>query len=457
MLIRFSVSNFLSFNAETTLSLEAGKTRKFSDRLFIDRKMKLVKCEALFGPNASGKSNLIEAMRFVQDMVDDGFSLGFSNQYHRLSQENRLQPSTFETEFLCSGKRFCFGFSAVLNSGSLKDEWLFEITSSGRKKYLYTRNVDEEDFSIGSYFKSKDAITKLNIYGEDSVGDSENLFLTIINKGKRKMLNDLPELMLLHDVFNWFVLRLNISVPGETLRGYPYFRDSNLEEIADLLNALGTGITKLRIVDVPLDVVKRRMPEKLFTNIVSDLEKENARARKKNAGVLPSIVARAYKEFYTFEINSDDVISVKTIEFSHESENIFFRLQEESDGTARLLDLVEILFNASNDMIYVIDEIDRCLHPAMTSKVIRLFLELAERRNTQLVMTTHESRLLKENLLRNDEISFAIKSSAGDTTIQSLESYQLRSDKKLYEALFDGTIDALPHFDDKKLAEIITY
>lgn len=123
-----------------------------------------------------------------------------------------------------------------------------------------------------------------------------------------------------------------------------------------------------------------------------------------------------------------------------ESENIFFRLLEESDGTARLMDLAEILFQASDDRIYVIDEMDRCLHPAMTSKIIRLFLELAERRNTQLIITTHESRLLKEDLLRNDEISFALKTSAGDTTIKSLESCQLRSDKKLYEALFDGTI-----------------
>ena len=78
----------------------------------------------------------------------------------------------------------------------------------------------------------------------------------------------------------------------------------------------------------------------------------------------------------------------------------------------------------------MIDEIDRCLHPAMTAKIIKSFLQMAERRNTQLIITTHESRLLKDDLLRNDEISFMIKTKAGSTIIKSLDKYQLRADKK---------------------------
>ena len=87
MLIRFSVSNFLSFDGNQELSLEAGKARKFSDRLYVNRRLKVVKCEALFGANASGKSNLIDAIRFVKDTVEDGFPRGFSNKYYRLKEE----------------------------------------------------------------------------------------------------------------------------------------------------------------------------------------------------------------------------------------------------------------------------------------------------------------------------------------------------------------------------------
>ena len=145
----------------------------------------------------------------------------------------------------------------------------------------------------------------------------------------------------------------------------------------------------------------------------------------------------------------------KRIVFSHETKGIYFDLKEESDGTARLLDLIEILFKISNENIYVIDEIDRCLHPAMTTKVIKLFLQMAIERDTQLIITTHESRLLKENILRNDEISFMLKTLSGSTIIKSLEKYQLRADKKIYEALFDGTLEAIPQFNEGKLEEII--
>ena len=171
MLIRFAVSNFLSFDGMEELSLEAGKTRKNSDRLYTNRRLKLVKCEAMFGANASGKSNLVEALRFVQSMIEDGFPIGFSNKYYRLKEENRIAPSNFEIELICKDKRFCFGFSAVLNSGSITEEWLYELTPSGLTKYLYKRNTADESFEVGNYFKNKDAIAKLMSYGEDSAAD----------------------------------------------------------------------------------------------------------------------------------------------------------------------------------------------------------------------------------------------------------------------------------------------
>jgi hypothetical protein len=411
----------------------------------------------LFGANGSGKSNLIKALRFVQSVQKDGFPRGFSNCYYRLKEEKRLIPSEFEIEFLCEDKRFCFGFTAILNTGSIEKEWLYETTPSGIRKYLYERNVTEEFFLTGNYFKGKEAIAKIKSYGEDSSNDHETLFLTIINKSKGKMFSDYPELEILHKIDIWFQRRLTISFPEDMLKGYPYFRNSNLQEIADILNALGTGISNLRIVEVPKEVVKSKIPEELYNDIIADLEKANSNVKKEGIKRFPSIMARAIKEFYTFEIDENEKVSIKTIEFEHESQNIYFNLNEESDGTARMLDLIEILFKISNNSIYVIDEIDRCLHPAMTTKIIKLFLQMAENRNTQLIITTHESRLLKDDLLRNDEISFMIKTAVGSTIIKSLDKYQLRADKKIYEALFDGTLDVLPDFNEEKLQQIISY
>lgn len=456
MLIRFAVSNFLSFDQQEELSLLCGKARKHSDRLYSNRRLKLVKCEALFGANGSGKSNLIEALQFTQDTIKDGFPQNFSNKYHRLKEENRLKPSEFETEFICSNQRFCFGFNAILNTGSVLNEWLYEISSSGKKRFLYTRNIGDETFTIGDYFKKKDSISKLLNYGEDSADDHENLFLTIINKSKGKMFSDYPELKILRDIYLWFTLKLNISTPEGMLTGYPYFTNSNLDEIAELLNALGTGVTQLKFVDIPQEIVENKIPKDIYNQITADLEKKNIRAQKEGNNQHPATVVRARKEFYTFEIDANNNISIQTIEFSHENNNIYFQLQEESDGTARLFDLIEILFRVSNDSIYIIDEIDRCLHPAMTTKIIQTFLEMAKKRNTQLIITTHESRLLKEDIFRNDEISFLLKTNNGSTIIKSLDMYQLRADKKVYEALFDGTLNALPHFNEKLIHHVLS-
>lgn len=454
MLIRFSISNFLSFNNRETFSMMAGKSRKNTNRLFSNKKVKLTKCEVILGANASGKSNLVSAFHFVQQMVLYGFPRGFSTKYFRLNPDNKNYPSEFEIEFLCNTKIYVYGFSVILSSGSILKEYLYEQVNSSAKRLLFNRDTTSEEFYVGQYFKQPDVIAKLNNYGEDSSNDKETLFLSIINKNKGKMFSDFPDLQVLRDIFEWFSLNLNISFPDSILTGYPYFTNANLDEIASLLGALGTGIRELKIVEVPVEVIKSKIPDELYNRIVADLEKANTHIR--SGEDRPRIMARSYKEFYTFEIDSDNKISITTIEFSHENQQVFFDLNEESDGTARLLDLIEILFRISDNRVFVIDEIDRCLHPSMTVKIIELFLSMATKRNTQLIITSHESRLLATEMLRNDEVCFVCRSSDGSSVINPLEKYQLRADKKVYAALFDGTLNVGPDFDNSKLEKICT-
>ena len=291
------------------------------------------------------------------------------------------------------------------------------------------------------------------MYGEDSVEDRELLFLSMINHGKEKMYEDNPELKILRKLYIWFNSLLTVSNPDSILTGYPYFSSSNLNEIANLLNALGTGISDLKIVEVPIDIIKNKIPEELFNKVVSDLEKKSVNRGKRHC---PSVMLRSYKEFYTFELNENDDLIIKTIEFSHESKSVYFNLKEESDGTARLLDLIEILLKVSDNRVFVIDEIDRCLHPVMTTRMMELFLKMAEQRNTQLIITSHESRLLAAEILRNDEICFVIKNGKGESILNPLEKYQLRADKKVYSAMFDGTLsDVLPNYNEEKMNFIL--
>ncbi len=139
---------------------------------------------------------------------------------------------------------------------------------------------------------------------------------------------------------------------------------------------------------------------------------------------------RVRDEFYIFQLDEKLEIECKTIEFSHGEKGIPFGIGEESDGTVRILDLIEILISKGNKT-YVIDELDRCLHQRLTYKFIETFLEQASKKNIQLIVTTHESRLLDFDLLRRDEIWFVNKKESGESDIYSLEEYNERFDKKI--------------------------
>ncbi len=448
MLIRFAVSNYLSFNEKTELSLEAGRIRNHAERIYKNRRLKLVKCEALFGPNASGKSNLIQAINFFKSMMNGKFPTGSSNKYFKLNSDNKDIPSLFEIEVICGDQRFCYGFTILLRTGSIIEEWLYEITPTGLYKYLYTRNTDKETFKIGEYFK-KNAITyKLEVHGEDTAEDRDILFLNYINKSRGKMFAENPDIRILSELYSMFTDKINITTPNEVLTCYPLFRDIDIQSIAGIFQALGLGISDMRIIEITLEEARRRIPGDEFRDVISDLDELRLKAIRNNSDYIPAISIRYDKEFYTFIMDYDGSITIQTIQLVHENSDATFSLEEESDGTVRLLDIVEILFRVPDDTIYIIDEIDRALHPLLTEKLITLFLKMAEERNTQLIMTTHAYRLLRGNILRKDEISFITKNTSGSTQIRPFRLSDHRTDKSVYDSLFDGELDAIPKIDN---------
>ena len=134
-----------------------------------------------------------------------------------------------------------------------------------------------------------------------------------------------------------------------------------------------------------------------------------------------------------------------------------FSLGEESDGTIRLLDLIEVLLANSSNRVYVIDEVSRCLHPLLTKKFISDFLELAIERDVQLIVTTHESDLLDLDLLRQDEIGFVAKREENGTSkVFGLGEFGARFDKRIRRAYLDGQYGAIPKLVNEKPQNIAT-
>lgn len=436
MLIKFTVSNFLSFNKKQTFSMEAGKARKNVNRIYRNRNTRILKFRAVYGGNAAGKSNLIEALDFMKQMVVHRLPTNFAAKYFRQDPQNRMIPSTFEVEGIIDGEHYVYGFSILLSRATIQSEYFYKIQGNGIIRNIFNRDLKKGTFEVGGLINEKFALRRLNTYGYDSLDNYEYLLINLMNRGMNRHGRKSDQLNVISKIYSWFVNCLTINKPNIPLAEYPFYSNSTLNDITKILNYLDLGISNVKVMTISEEKVLNHVPRSAFTRIVSQLERQKARHPDANAG----IVLRSYKQFYTFELSDEDELIIKTIEFSHENPNVYFDLDEESDGTARILDLVEIFLKLAKNKVYVIDEIDRGLHPKMTKGIIKLFLEMATERNTQLIVTTHADKLLEEDLFRSDEVCFVEKNSRGESTFTSLESYNLRSDKNVYTALYEGDL-----------------
>ena len=129
------------------------------------------------------------------------------------------------------------------------------------------------------------------------------------------------------------------------------------------------------------------------------------------------------------------------------SEGVSFSMHEESEGTQRLFDLLTVLLCTRENTVFVVDEIDRSLHPQMTVHFIKNFLQLATRAQIQLVVTTHESHLMDLSILRQDEIWFVDKNASGASQLIPFDRYKERFDKNIQKAYLDGRYAGVPLFD----------
>ena len=134
---------------------------------------------------------------------------------------------------------------------------------------------------------------------------------------------------------------------------------------------------------------------------------------------------------------------------------VAFSLSDESDGTRRVLDLLPALYQAKGGRrVFVIDEIDRSLHPLLAKKFLEFFLRLDSRERGQMILTTHEANLMDLELLRRDEIWFTEKNRASETSVYSLSDFNIRTDLKVAKGYLQGRFGAIPFLGDiDRLAE----
>ncbi len=158
------------------------------------------------------------------------------------------------------------------------------------------------------------------------------------------------------------------------------------------------------------------------------------------------LTMRSSESFFNVEVQGHNEPKITTIRLKHNRSFYDLGFEEESDGTRRLFDLIDMLLNCREDVVYIVDELERSLHPKLTAHFLELFMKMHKDHRMQLLFTTHESSIMDQSIFRRDEIWFIERGVDNESTIYSLDRFKERYDKVLSKAYLEGRYGAVPVF-----------
>ncbi len=408
MLIEFSVGNYRSFKDVVTLSMVAADEAADNDELDknnvfkVNQNFSLLKSAAIYGANASGKSNLILALYFMQSFVINSSKLQITDKIDlekfRLSSETEDKPSFFKIVFHLDNKTYEYSFEVtqerVISEG-------LSCTPKTRKTNIFSREKDKIKYSK-SLMKGKDVkdLTKKN-----------TLFLSIAAQ-----FND----PLAGKILLWFSrLKIISGSQLENLRqlSIDYLsREQNLKnEIVSLIKKLDLSIKDMSIEvgRKPLDNFHKDIPDTVYNSI------------------------ETYHEKYDLE---GKVIGLESFQLN----------KHESRGTQKLFALLApILSVLKASEVLIIDELDSLLHPLMAIAIIGLFnSQQTNPKNAQLIFATHDVNLLSNQLFRRDQIWLTEKNRQEATDLYSLVEFDIDNNASFEQDYIQGRYGAIPFIGD---------
>lgn len=427
MIISFRVENWRSFRDSATLYMSAGPERQHRDRLpFVKKfRLRLLPIAAIYGANASGKSAFLNALEYLQSVVLDGAIQSRMLPQFKLNSSAQIKPSRFEIKLLIDEKIFTYTLSVFPDRIAEESLQLENSTS------IYDLFVRKENKSIvfdeDSFKGDKLALLRLI---EKSV-DRNQLFLTNAHKLGVKEFSP---------ICKWFAERLIVIHPSSKFQP--------IERFADPDDVLGSHTSKLmQTLDTGIDH---------FVTMSSDI------------GTIPQeveeMIKRSYKQSAKHLFRFNDLIirlaeggelkveRLLSVHKNRENQDITFRLQEESDGTVRLLDLIpvfEILKNQDGRTV-LIDELDRSLHTHLLEWLIKDYLTASgPNQRNQLIFTAHDVNLLTQSLFRRDELVRVQKGRDGASVLNAFSDFEdVRSDKDIRKLYLNGFLGGVPYILD---------
>jgi hypothetical protein len=408
------VTNFRSFSGKQTFSMVKGNGNELVEtntfKAVAIKEFELLRSAAIYGPNASGKSNFLRALQTMRRMVLDsatkqqrGDSLPVIP--FRLSPETRQAPSEFEVTFIAAGVRYQYGFAAT--SERIYEEWLLAFPNGSAQHWFARKWIKEK----GHYeWKLGDALTGEKQVWQKSTRDNALFLSTAVQLNSEQ----------LQPIFDWFkrTLRL-VNLSGVS----PTFSISLCEN-----EEKSKVMSFLHAADIHIDDIS--------------IEKKSF-----DPDELPDEMPDALRKSIAEDMKGKKITELKTMHVGSDGKPVVFDFNDESDGTKKLFSFAGPWIDTlKNGYVLFIDELHDNLHPNLVKFLVELFHNPETNpKNAQLVFTTHETAVLDQKIFRRDQIWFCEKDQVQATQIYPLTDFSPRKGRENLElAYLSGRYGALP-------------
>jgi AAA15 family ATPase/GTPase len=416
----------------------AGRGRFLSNHIVrpVNRKgMSVLKAAVIYGANASGKSNFVKAIDFAQKLIVSGTNVNerIPLEKFRLDAGNEEKPTKFIFDIKIDDNYFSYGF--IANYNRIQEEWLDENDKVHEKKIFHR-------------FSNGDLATKVEFADcSSSAFNVDSEFLNFVAKGTRANQLFLTESALRNvknylNVYEWFKNSLKVIFPDTRYQGISFMiknEDKLKDTIVELLKGFDTGIADLECQKIYPESGQTEIPAGIY-----DIAKKKLVSPK----LIYIAISPENKRYYLIKSENEVIVASRLIA-KHKNKTsgkyTGFDIHQESDGTQRIFDLLPVLIHLrTSNNVFIIDEIDRSLHPLIVKEFFRLFLNIPTNSRSQLIVTTHDTNLLNLRLLRKDEIWFIEKNLDGESFMYSLEEFKPRYDKEIQKGYLLGRFGAVP-------------
>ena len=437
MLLRLIAENLTSFKEAVEFNtFPSSKSHSHENHKIACGHATALRMSAIYGANGAGKSNLLQALNLLQTLV----------KTETLRKIDFYDDPTFKLDSQCSGRPSGLAVEFYYNNNvfyyhvefTLEEIVLEELLLSKKSKDIPLFTRKRTDISIDSNYIGKgiseqfqDALKRLV--------RPDMLLLSFLGKYYSS------ESPLVVDAYQWFMKNLQLVLPDMFHGFVPHMIDTD-SDFSELVNRtlpeLKTGIDKLI-------VTKELIAEE---DVKSGKLMQLVKQAKEHQGE-PQTTRNRFTDDVVNVVFEDGNIYLKTLVAVHrnlDGSDVEISLHDESDGTRRLIEYMPLLYAIiQKDMVYVVDEIERSIHPIMIKDIVRKLSESTTAKG-QLIFTTHESGLLDQNIFRPDEIWFAQKDAEQVTQLYPLSDFNIHKTANIENGYLNGRYGGIPFLSNLK-------